>query len=153
MWKRKPKPLEARGAGHRLLRMTQKIGSQSRRPQPPSCCLALCFMLPWTVLSLVAQSCLTLCDPTDCTPPDSSVHWNSPGKKTGVGWHALLQRIFPTQESNPRLPHCRWILYHLRHQESRSPGHSPLNQQFKHSKYKFGAEDDGLYFEWRCFFG
>ena len=26
--------------------------------------------------------------------------WDSPGKDTGVGWHALLQRIFPTQGSN-----------------------------------------------------
>ena len=23
--------------------------------------------------------------------------WNSPGKNTGVGWHSLLQGIFPTQ--------------------------------------------------------
>ena len=30
-----------------------------------------------------------------------------------MGCHALLQGIFPTQRSNPGLPHCRWILYHL----------------------------------------
>ena len=30
-----------------------------------------------------------------------------PGKNTGVGSHALLQGIFPTQASNPGLPHCR----------------------------------------------
>ena len=30
----------------------------------------------------------------------------------------LLQGIFPTQESNPGLPHCRWILYSLNHQGS-----------------------------------
>ena len=35
-----------------------------------------------------------------------------------VGCHALLQKIFPTQGSNPGLPHCRWILYHLSHQGS-----------------------------------
>ena len=29
--------------------------------------------------------------------------WDSPGKNTGVGCHFLLQRIFPTQESNPYL--------------------------------------------------
>ena len=29
--------------------------------------------------------------------------WDSPGKNTGVGCHALLQGIFPTQGSNPRL--------------------------------------------------
>ena len=27
------------------------------------------------VLCLVAQSCPTLCDPMDCNPPGSSVHW------------------------------------------------------------------------------
>ena len=34
------------------------------------------------------------------------------------GCHALLQGIFPTQGSNPGLPHCRRILYHLTHQGS-----------------------------------
>ena len=29
--------------------------------------------------------------------------WNSPGKNAGVGSHALLQGIFMTQGSNPRL--------------------------------------------------
>ena len=36
------------------------------------------------------QSCLTPCDPVDC-------------KNTGVGCHAFLQGIFPTQGLNPRL--------------------------------------------------
>ena len=31
--------------------------------------------------------------------------WEFPGKNTGVGCHALLQRIFPTQGLNPRLLH------------------------------------------------
>ena len=35
-----------------------------------------------------------------------------------MGCHFLLQGIFPTQGSNPGLPHCRWILYRLSHQES-----------------------------------
>ena len=39
--------------------------------------------------------------------------WNSPGKNTGVGCHSLLQGIFPTQESNPGLPHCEQTLYRL----------------------------------------
>ena len=39
--------------------------------------------------------------------------WDCPGKKTGVGCHFLLQGIFPTQGSNPGLPHCRRILYRL----------------------------------------
>ena len=39
----------------------------------------------YLVLCLVAQSCPTLCDPMDCTPPGSSVHGDSPGKDTAVG--------------------------------------------------------------------
>ena len=39
-------------------------------------------------------------------------------KNTGMGSLFLLQGIFPTQESNPGLPHCRWILYQPRHKES-----------------------------------
>ena len=60
----------------------------------------------------------SVCDPVDCSLLDSSVHGDSPGKNTGVGCHALLQGIFPTQGLNPGLPHCRRILYHLNHQES-----------------------------------
>ena len=44
--------------------------------------------------------------------------WNSPGQNTGVGSLSLFQGIFPTQGSNPPLPHCRRILYQLRHQGS-----------------------------------
>ena len=39
--------------------------------------------------------------------------WNSPGQNTGVDCLFLLQGIFPTQGSNPGLPHCRRILYQL----------------------------------------
>ena len=42
--------------------------------------------------------------------------WNSPSQNTGVGSIPLLQGIFPTQGSNPGLPHCRWVLYQLIHQ-------------------------------------
>ena len=35
------------------------------------------------------QSCLTLCNPTDGSPPGSHP-WDSPGKNTGVGCHFLL---------------------------------------------------------------
>ena len=69
-------------------------------------------------MCLVAQSCLTLCDPSDCSLPASSVHGDSPGKNAGVGNHALLQGIFPTRGSNPGRPHYRRILYHLNHQGS-----------------------------------
>ena len=51
------------------------------------------------------KSCLILCDPMECTPPGFSVHWDSPGKNTGVSCRALLQGIFLTQESNLHLLH------------------------------------------------
>ena len=41
--------------------------------------------------------------------------WNSPGKNTGVGWHALLQGIFLTQGSN------LYLLCLLLWQEGSSP--------------------------------
>jgi len=44
--------------------------------------------------------------------------WNSPGQNTGVGSSSLLQGIFPTQGSNPGLPHLGQILYQLSHQGS-----------------------------------
>ena len=44
--------------------------------------------------------------------------WDSPGQNAGVGSLSLLQGIFPAQGLNPRLPHCRWILYQLSHQGS-----------------------------------
>ena len=53
----------------------------------------------------VTQWCPTPCDTMDC----------SPGQNTGVGSLSLLQGIFPTQRSNPRLLHCGWILYQLSH--------------------------------------
>ena len=74
---------------------------------------------------LVAQSCPTLCNPIDCSPPGSSVHGNSPRKNIGEGFHALLQGIYPSQGSKPGLQHCREILYSLSHQGSpHAPGFS-----------------------------
>ena len=67
---------------------------------------------------LVVQSCPTLCDPMDCSPPGSSVRGDSPSKNTGMGCHSLLQRVFSSQGSNPGLSQCRQILYHLSHQGS-----------------------------------
>ena len=80
------------------------------------------YMYTWNchyyVLCLVARLCLTLGDPIASSPPGSSVPGDSRGKNTGVGFHALLQGIFPTQGSNPGLQHCREILYQLSHKGS-----------------------------------
>ena len=79
-------------------------GESERVEQIPYLCMY--------VLSL--QLCPTLCDPMDCSPPGSFVHDGSPGKNTGVGFHALLQGIFLTQESNPCiLCFLRWQMSSL----------------------------------------
>ena len=70
------------------------------------------------VLCLVAQLCLTLCNPVNCSLPGSSVHEDSSGRNTRVGFYALLQGIIRTQGLNPGLSHRRQILYHLSHQGS-----------------------------------
>ena len=59
------------------------------------------FATPWIV------ACTTFLHP-----------WDFQGKSTGVGYHFLLQGIFPTQGSNPDLSHCRQMLYRLSHQGS-----------------------------------
>ena len=71
-------------AGHLTLLAPQIIMTTRRDTSIPK-------MLPCAVLCLVAQSCLTLCDHMDWSPPSSSVHGNSPGKNTGVGSLSLLQ--------------------------------------------------------------
>ena len=45
------------------------------------------------------QSCLTLCDPIDGSPPGPPRPWDSPGKNTGVGCHFLLQCMKVKSES------------------------------------------------------
>ena len=65
--------------------------------------------------------------------------WNSPGQNTGVGSLSLLQGIFPTQGSNPCLPHCRWILYQLSHKGS------VRSDQISHSVVSDSLRPHGLY--------
>ena len=60
----------------------------------------------------VTEPCLTLYDPSP---------WNSRGQNTGMGSLSLLHGIFPTQELNWGLLHCRWILYQLSYQGSPMP--------------------------------
>ena len=66
---------------------------------------------PLTVCAvcLVAQSCPTLHNPMDCSPPGSSIHGDSPGKNTEMGCLALLQGIFPTQGLNSGLLIAGWF--------------------------------------------
>ena len=53
--------------------------------------------IPWNLVPAAAakshQSCPTLCDPIDSSPPGSPRPWDFPGKNPGVGCHFLLQRM------------------------------------------------------------
>ena len=94
-----------------------RLATQTTAPSPPTSSEAGVSPRPLSpshlcVLCLVTQSCPTLCNPMDCSLPGSSVHGDSPGKNNGVGCHALLHGIFPTQGLNPSFPHCRPILYY-----------------------------------------
>ena len=63
---------------------------------------------------LVAKLCSTLATPWTVTHQAPLFPWDSAGKNTGVGCHFLLGKwIFPTQELNTDLLHCRRILYQL----------------------------------------
>ena len=62
---------------------------------------------PASVLRLVVSDSAT---PWTVAHQALFVHGDSPGQNTGVGCHALLQGIFPTQGLNPGLPHGWWIL-------------------------------------------
>ena len=89
------------------------------------------LLSPFLLFLLCAKSLqmsLTLCDPMNCSPPGSSVHGDTPSKNSGVGCHALLQGIFPTQGSSPGLLQHRQILYCLSHQ-----GTSPVLPIVQHS--------------------
>ena len=63
----------------------------------------------------VVSNCL---QPHGLQPARFPCPWHFPGKNTRVACHFLLQEIFPTQGSNPGLPHCRQILLPL----SQRPG-------------------------------
>ena len=81
--------------------------------------IIFCYLI--TCSKHVCVSCSVVCDslqPHGLQSVELLCPWNSPGKKTGVGWYFLLQGIFPTQESKPGLPHCRLILYSLSQQRS-----------------------------------
>ena len=71
-------------------------------------CVCIYMCMHCAVLSLSVTS--NFMQPHDCSPPGSSVHGNSLGRNTGVGCHALLQGIVPTQGLNSGLLHCRRIL-------------------------------------------
>ena len=70
----------------------------------------------WACCCSVTKSCLTLCDPMDCSQTGSSVHGVFPSKITGMGCHFLLWGILTIWGSNPCLLHWQedsLLLSHL----------------------------------------
>ena len=85
----------------------------------------------WAVNSVVSDSLR----PHELYSTRLLCSWDSPGKNTGAGCHALLQRIFPTQGSNPYLLHLllwlvgplklaplwkpwRWLVMHIKNMKN-----------------------------------
>ena len=69
-------------------------------------------------------------------------------KNTGVGSLFLLQWIFPTQESNQGLLHCRQILYQLSCQGSPSANQPPSPESESSSVMSDSLRPSGLYSPW-----
>ena len=86
------------------------------------CCTLEANIMLKSVKMLVAQSCSTLCNPTDCSPLSSSVHGILQARM--LEWVAISYSREPstprdhTQGLNPGLLHCRQILYHLTTREA-----------------------------------
>ena len=96
----------------------------------------------WPFCAQLLQVCPTLYDTVDYTPPGSCAHGNSPVKNTGVGFHALLQVIFPTQGLAPGLlnagrflesPWNTWIQYHHCEDFSYSTRHHTHTHTHRHT--------------------
>ena len=88
-------------------------------PSPKfSSCRTSCarLILKWIAYPKWSESCSVMSDSLWSCGLYSP--WNCPVQNTRVSSLTLLQGIFPTLRSNPGLPHCRQILYQLRHKGS-----------------------------------
>ena len=77
----------------------------------------LLYMMKSESESEVAQLCLTLCDPMDCSLSGSA---HGIFQARVLEWTAISfsRGVFPTQGLNPGLPHCGQMHYRLSHQGS-----------------------------------
>ena len=91
--------------------------------------------------SLQSLSHVRLLRPHRLQPARLLCPQNSPGKITGLGCHFLLQGIFPTQELNPGLLHCRQILYQLDYEGTSASNQSEWEYFYHKSQkcYKSGV--------------
>ena len=111
---------------------------------------------------LVAQSCVTLCDPTDCSPPGSSVHgisqarileWvaisSSRGSSQPRDWthlSSLAGRFFTTEPPGEKAGKGSWKCYSKFHrQSSLFPGSLTAN-----CTTAFGGKKKNFFFFWLC---
>ena len=84
-----------------------------KQSQPTLVALSQRWCDPYHCASVGAkslQSCSTLCDPMDCSPPGSSVHGILQARMQ-MGHHFLLQGVFLTHGVNPHLtsPLASWF--------------------------------------------
>ena len=87
-------------------------GSSRTRNQTAVSCIAGGFFTNWPIRKALKSESLPVV--SDSLRPHGLYSlWNSPGQNAGVGSSFPLQGIFPTQGSNPGLPHCRRIPYQL----------------------------------------
>ena len=109
-WRNQPASLQALLQSHShqdtmalAQRQTYRSMEQNRKPRGKSMHLQR-YLIFDKVKSEVAQSCPTLCNPVDCSPPGSSIH--------GILQARILEwvAISFSRGSNPGLPHCRQML-------------------------------------------
>ena len=79
------------------------LPTQGSNPGLPHCRWILCQLSHKGSPKILSHSVMS----DSLQPQGLYSPWNSPGQNTGVGSLSLLQGIFPTQGSNPGLPHCR----------------------------------------------
>ena len=102
------------------LKLSDSLFMDSAQQPASSQVYFLLFVTSWRIIMAVFSWAIGRIKPPSVTPLYTNLNlnkqkrysltnsWNSPGQNTG-----LLQGIFPTQGSNPCLPHFRWILYQL----------------------------------------
>ena len=90
-----------------------------------TCRSVSCHCSPKTITTSFLSYCLLACLLVSCSdmfdslrPHQAPLSMEFSRQEYWSGCHALLQGIFPTQGSNPGLPHCRWIAYQLSYQGS-----------------------------------
>ena len=104
-WRAEPLRKRVGNPGERLFTVR---GHLPRRPAAAADMFEKCDSVSCSVVSDSLQ-------PHGLQPTRILCPWDSLGKDTGVGCHALLQGISLTERLNPSLLPCRQILYHLSH--------------------------------------